>query len=309
MRVRKSLLLPVLVLVLGLVYAGYIAAGGMAGREYFKSKVARLRANATYTLRGNATGGDCASIGSWVDSTRTCLLKADPPRESTIYIRDDGITLDGAGRTMMGGKSGVAVRVIGSSRVVIRNLNVEGYASGVYLQHATHNTVSHVKVTGTSMHAIHLTGNADFNAIVNNDLGPSVWHGIGLWSSDGNFIANNRIHRVRDGIRLQSSNGNVVVMNEIGDSEIEGVDLHLSRDNRVLFNNLLGTTPIPVIDDIGANLYSLGSGGNYYQRFDTTAVSCGDSAGDGYCDREYRFAIGRDPRALSRPVPSITGSQ
>jgi parallel beta-helix repeat protein len=302
-------LVPVALVVLGLAYGGYLAAGGNLGREWVKAKVARGRADATFTLRDNATGGDCAQLGSWNDSTRTCTLGGDPAPESTILIRDDGITLDGAGRRMTGGKQGLAVQVFGSSRVTIRNLTVQGYASAVYLQHATHNTVSNLTVGGTSMHSIHLTGNADFNAIINNDVGPSVIHGIGLWSSSGNFIANNRIHRVRDGIRLQSSHGNVIVLNEVTDAEIEGVDLHLSRDNRVMLNNLMGSTPIPVLDDVGESLYHLGSGGNYYQKLDTTTGGCPDSAGDGFCDREYKFAIGRDPRALARPVPTISGSR
>lgn len=305
-RIAKLAAVTALVL---LGYAGYIAAGGMLGREYLKSKVARARVSTTYTLRANGTGGDCTAIGTWTDSSRTCLLTGDPPTGATVLVRDDGITLDGAGRRMSGNGTAYAVSIIGNSHIVVRNLEVDGYASGVYLQHASRNTITNLSIRRTSAHSIHLTGNSDFNAIINNDVGPSTMHGIALWSSSGNLIANNRVHNIRDGIRLQSSDGNVILLNEVRDAEIEGLDLHLSADNRVVLNSLLGTTPIPVLDDLGANLYYLGTGGNFYAKFDTSAAGCPDSAGDGFCDRAYRFAIGVDLKPLVRPRDSISGSR
>jgi parallel beta-helix repeat protein len=281
----------------------------MLGREYVKSRYARFRSDATYTLRANGTGGDCGGIGTWTDSTRTCRLSGNPSPGATILVRDDGITLDGAGRLMTGQGTGSAVSIIGNSHIVIQNIRIERYASAVFLQRASRNTLTNLDIRSTTANSIHLMGNSEFNAIINNDVGPSTMHGIALWSSNGNFIANNRVHAIRDGIRLQSSDGNVIVLNEVQDAEIEGLDLHLSKNNRVVLNSLLGTTPIPVLDDVGANLYQLGSGGNYYVRHDSSTAGCADAQGDGFCDQPYKFAIGVDHRPLARPRDGISGSR
>ncbi|MHB1390624.1 MAG: hypothetical protein ACYCXF_05240 [Thermoleophilia bacterium] len=52
-------------------------------------------ATGTKTIRDNATGGDCASIGIWNDTTKTCTMTAD--FNGTVGIMDSGVTLDGAG--------------------------------------------------------------------------------------------------------------------------------------------------------------------------------------------------------------------
>src|SRR5690606_37832379 len=108
-------------------------------------------------------------------------------------------------------------------------------------------------------------GEADFNAIVNNNIAGCVEHGVALWSSHGNLIANNEIDGVRDGVRFQSSTGNVVTLNSITRSEIEGVDLHISKANRIFMNDVI-KAPVLMLDDlpVGSNLFHLLSGGNYY---------------------------------------------
>ena len=290
-------------------YGIYLVGGGHWGREYIKSVVARARMETTYTIRAG-DGGDCARIGSWDRETGTCALNADLDTGATIFVKDDDITLEGNNRRLTGRGDRKAVVIVGNSGIVVRGLVIEGYDEGVYLQYATRNTITNLAISRTAGHAIHLTGNSNLNAIINNDVGPSTMHGIALWSSDGNFIANNRVRETRDAIRLQSSRGNVMVLNEVRESQIEGFDLHLSSANRVVLNNVLETRAIPVLDDVGknANLYWLGSGGNFYAQFDS-AKGCTDGNGDGICDAAYRFAVGTDLKPLSRPLVSISGAR
>lgn len=301
-RVATLLALPALVLI---GYAVYLFAGGNWGREYIKSRLARLRADLSYTITSTPTGGDCGVIGVWDFQTRTCTLAGQPARGTTIWLKGDSLILDGNGHRMTGDSAGRAVVIIGNSLNIVRGLGIEGYEHAIYLQYASRNTISDLSVSGTSGHAIHLTGQSNFNAIINNAVGPSGMHGIALFSSHGNFIANNRIQQTTDAIRLQSSDGNVIAMNEIRDSEIEGLDLHGSRANRAVLNNIFETTALPILDDLrGGNLYHLKSGGNFYSQYDS-ATGCTDTDIDGICDAGYKFAIGLDQRPLKRPYTMI----
>lgn len=303
-RVALVLALPTLA---GVGYVVYLAAGGMAGRESIKATLARARMDATYTIR-TPEGGDCGRIGTWEPQTRTCTLDRDLENGATLWIRDDAITMDGNGHRMTGGETGRAVTIIGASRVALVRLVIEGYEEAVYAHKVTRSSLSELTIRGTSGHAIHLTGEANYNAIINNDVGPSKMHGIATWFSHGNLIANNRIRQTVDAIRLQSSDGNVIVLNEVAESEIEGVDLHLSSANRVFLNSILETKALPILDDgPGANLYYLGLGGNFFAKYDS-AAGCNDQNGDGLCDAEFKFAIGADQRPLIQPARSITGT-
>ena len=54
----------------------------------------------TKFIADNATGGDCATIGTWDVPTKTCTLTQDV--FETIQIDSNGVTLDGNGYTITG---------------------------------------------------------------------------------------------------------------------------------------------------------------------------------------------------------------
>ncbi|HEY9583118.1 MAG TPA: NlpC/P60 family protein [Candidatus Paceibacterota bacterium] len=94
-------------------------------------------------LNGNiwnllAKGGDCSAIGTWNDTTRTCTLTGDVGNNPglsghTIAIEDNGITLNGGGKTVRGDNTGDGVYT-DKSDVHVTNIEVHNFARGIVYQ-------------------------------------------------------------------------------------------------------------------------------------------------------------------------------
>ena len=169
------------------------------------------RADPGWTLRDDATGGDCTLIGVWDGSTKTCTLTTDVFQG--IDIVSDGITLDGAGHSISaspglagliginaGSRSGVTVknaRVIGfyisvipgsSGNTVSGNTLLGGGGFGVSMRDSTANTISGNSISGNQLgiQLITSTGNTISGNIISD--------GILMWpGSDGNTIRGNTV--------------------------------------------------------------------------------------------------------------------
>lgn len=289
---RMLVLLATVPAISGIAYVGYLATGGTTGREAIKAAWARHTTAHTIQLTSDG-GGECPRLGEWDVAALTCTMTGVAPTASTILINGDGITLDGAGYSMVGSADRVAVWVIDRTNVHVENLTIEGYHEGIVLQHTRLSTLRNLTIHDTESHAIRLTGLSNHNAIVDNVLWRTGTggHGIALWTSHGNLIAGNTIVGTRDAVRLQSSHGNTITRNHTSASRIEGIDLHLSQGNTVVFNDLMEATVLPLLDDgpAGSNTFSLHAGGNHYQQFSTPDQGCADVDEDRYCDGPYRF--------------------
>jgi cytochrome c len=293
MSARRQFILVLIVPALGLIIYGlYLVAGGKFGREKIKAQLAIRTTPHTMSIR-SSDGGDCEAFGDWDGESAACTMTSAPPAGTVLRIADDGITLEGAGHTMTGAGDGIALQIIDRSDVTVRNLTVRNYRNGVVLQHSTRVALANNTVLETSSHAIQLRGLANHNTVVDNVIGPTSpdGHGIELLSSHGNLLAGNMIFGVRDAVRLMSSHGNTITWNLTAGSMIEGVDLHRSRNNTVVFNDLMEETAAPLLDDLpaGANTYTVNAGGNHYLQFSSAAQGCVDEDSDGYCDAPYRF--------------------
>ena len=105
-----------------------------------------------YSIKDDATGGDCTSIGIWDWATKTCTLTKDV--YEPIQIDSDYITLDGNRHTVTGDGNGNGypatgigyqelVYLLSRTGVMIKNLNVKNADySGIYLSHSNNNTLS-----------------------------------------------------------------------------------------------------------------------------------------------------------------------
>ncbi len=105
-----------------------------------------FKAEATYTLRDDATGGDCVAIGNWDVASKTCTISRDldfsTVNENAIWVDWGfvGLTIDGNGHVLTGigrdpgqgqaTSSGVAsVYAVG---LTIKNLTITGFVDGMY---------------------------------------------------------------------------------------------------------------------------------------------------------------------------------
>ena len=139
-----------------------------------------MGATATRYIRSN--GGDCASIGVWNQSTKTCTLSSDLSFTSNgIVVDGDGITLDGGGHTITGAigfTSGVSVYV--KSNVVVRNITIRQFRYGINVLSSTNTSLSG-------------------NTLVSNSYGVYIQNATGTSVYNNNFDSNTSQARVSGG--------------------------------------------------------------------------------------------------------------
>ena len=88
----------------------------------------------------NDTGGDCASIGTWDASIKTCTLTMDV--YETIQIDSDDVTLDGNGHVVRGVGSGSGIYLRNRTGVTIKNIVVEIFTDGMLISSGGYNILT-----------------------------------------------------------------------------------------------------------------------------------------------------------------------
>ncbi len=143
-------------------------------------------ASGAFTIRDNSTGGDCTSIGTWDNSSRTCTLNQDI--NGTIGIVDTGIILDGAGHTLSGpGMDGGLV--FNDSNVVVENLTVTGFDYGIQVTGGQNNILKRDTLTGNSV-GIVIDG-SNGNTITCNIISGNGEGLVLVYGSAGNTVSSN----------------------------------------------------------------------------------------------------------------------
>ncbi len=218
----------------------------------------------TKFIVNDATGGDCAAIGTWDPGTLTCTLTTD--LSESMEIDSDGITIDGGGHITNGSQTGNGIYLGDRSGITVRNMRIENFSFGVYLNGGSDNhiekndfiddeyqavvlydsnantvadnTVS-LTVPSTNRHqgfALHSSHNNSFqgNAIsLNTRASISGRHqGIVLFDSNGNSFTSDTVSDTYQGILLYTSNENTFDSESVSDS-FQGILLYESRDNTV----------------------------------------------------------------------------
>ena len=96
-----------------------------------------------YTISDDSTGGDCSIIGVWDSESKTCTLSGNV--NEGIVIRSNGITLDGNSFSLIGNggkRSGNGIDLLVRTSVSIKNISVENFNWGIYLEESLSNTIS-----------------------------------------------------------------------------------------------------------------------------------------------------------------------
>ncbi len=164
----------------------------------------------TRVISDNATGSDCTLIGNWDRGTKACALTAD----FTVYpgdgnqVLDDGINLDGAGRTVTGSGRGAGVHLHGRNGVTVTNLfngirtdgsqtvTVSGKTAqdnvydGIFVSSGGGNSFIG-NTAGGNEDGIELDSGADGNTLGNNTTSGNAQHGIRAVASSGDLITGN----------------------------------------------------------------------------------------------------------------------
>jgi parallel beta-helix repeat protein len=151
----------------------------------------------TLFMSDNATGGDCATVGTWDPATRTCTLTADV--NQTIQIDSDSIVLDGNGHALSGSGGtwggSFGVYLYGRRGVAVRNLTVTNCGIGIYLNGSYSNTVNGNTLTGNYspivLGMVNGYNTVSNNTIVQNGAGISCYYACYGNVFDGNYLYQN----------------------------------------------------------------------------------------------------------------------
>jgi len=217
----------------------------------------------TKFIKDDPIGGDCASIGDWDVSSKTCTLNIDI--NQTIQIDNDNVTLDGSGHTLTGTWQIVGVYLYKRTGVTIKNLNIVESSAGIQVRESNNNT------------------------FIGNTLDSNSAYGMLFYpSSNNNTVTKNTFSRNRYfGVHVMYSNYNKIYSNNfIGNY----IDPYAKTRWQLNFGSAIGN--IAYIDPP--------TGGNYWDDFDTSSEGCNDANNDNFCDAPHVFSGGQDNYPLTK---------
>ncbi|MEI6587658.1 MAG: NosD domain-containing protein [Candidatus Moraniibacteriota bacterium] len=179
----------------------------------------------------SVNGGNCGSIGSWDNSSKTCTLGGNI--NDSIKIEGDGIIFDGAGNSISGTSIVNGITVTGGE-VTIKKLSIYGFDSGIYFDHSSYGKVEAV-ILENNKKGIYLNF-SHYNEISESTIKLSKFHGIHAYYSMKNTISDNSIQENNNGIYEQGGGENTYQNNIASNNKITGIKLLLSSGSRLLDN-------------------------------------------------------------------------
>jgi len=126
-----------------------------------------------------------------------------------IAVQRSDVIIDGNGYQLIGGSGGTGFYLQSVNNVTIRNVKVQGFTSGFYLDHSNSSTVEGNYVNGSG---IVVTQRSSYNQVVGNTV---VEGGISLYFGSDNIVLNNNVA----GISIVFSTNITVGNNRIADDE------------------------------------------------------------------------------------------
>lgn len=189
----------------------------------FLSILAFFLPNVTLALILDASGGDCATIGTWDTPTQTCTLTQNI--SGAFIVNADNITLDGAGHTITGAATSTGISASLRQNVIIKNLTFSGFSKAVSF-------------------AVTKNSRVENNTFIGNTTGISTSNGAIYGPLTGNIYRNNIFTNNRSAISLSATQGDIVEGNTISGmfSSDLGIVLLLNNSipNIVRNNNIQG---------------------------------------------------------------------
>ena len=258
------------------------------------------------------------SVGDWDDATKTYTLTQD--LTEPIEIVSNGITLDGAGHTLISSLVypylDCGISLYGRIGVTVKDLTIGKFGPGIYLLNSNNNTLTGNTVSDCSMSGIYLF-NSSNNTLTGNRVSNSIW-GIFVNShSNKNTMKDNAVLDQRRGGMILSNcceenilmgntasnnfgsgvvlwddcNANTVAGNTIESNKEHGIWLVRSHVNQIYSNNFIGNAQQASVRYSSGNVFSLPAphGGNYWSNWTNPHNNvCG------CLDRPYIFPGGHD---------------
>ena len=167
-----------------------------------------------------------------------------------IVVERDNILLDGQRYILQGTGSGYGITLLGRCNVTLRNIEINAFVIGVWLNSSSNNTVSGNNITnneyGIYLYASSNNNTISGNNITNNEIGSR------FYSSSSNTVSGNNITNNGNGVILNSSSNNTFSGNNIIANNFNGIYLYSSSSNTISSNNMTD-------NDAGVILYTSSS--------------------------------------------------
>jgi parallel beta-helix repeat protein len=220
-----------------------------------------------------------------------------------IGIRANNVVLDGNGHSLTGPNpnSYTGVYIFGVSNVMVKNLTVSNYSSGISLLFSSYNTITNVTANNNGNSGLYLyTSSTNNNVITNVTANNNGNSGLYLDNSPNNVITNVTANNNGNyGIYLSYSNSNTI-KNSVLQNNSYGIVL-VSSGNNLIYNNYFNNTNNLTILNSRPNTWNVTKtegrnivwgnilGGNYWGSSNGAGFSdvCEDSDSDGICDQPY----------------------
>ncbi len=157
-----------------------------------------------------------------------------------IVIEQNDLTLDGAEYTVTAPVQGegYGVYLYDKTGVTIKNLTVENFEYGIYLESSSDNTLEGNTASNNDRYGIYLESSSD-NTLEGNTASNNSSRGIGLDSSSGNTLEGNTASdHYNSGIYLDSSNNNTLENNTASGNHHFGIFLKSSSNNTLKGNTV-----------------------------------------------------------------------
>lgn len=234
---------------------------------------------------------------------------------SSVVIERNNMTLDGAGLTAQEsqGSSNEGIYVYGKSNVTIKNINVEGFYHGIWLESSSNSSIFNSNIEANTGNGIVLSHGTQYNSIVENNITANEEEGIFLLgSSNYNGIAGNNITTNNYGISLYLSSNNSMYGNNI-QSNNWGIRLQACSNNSIYHNNFTNNTNQVYIAE-STNIWDDGypSGGNYWSNYtgldSNRGVGQNQTGSDGIGDTPYVIDMNNTDRypLMAEHIPVIS---
>jgi len=157
--------------------------------------------------------------------------------EDGIVIERSDIIVDGQGFILKGSTDwGMGIHLVGVSNVLIKNINLENFWTGIYVNYSSNIKICDINVKGYGGDGILLYRSPN-NNIFENYVTGRKGYGIKLYESSNNKIYGNTLMNNPEGVGIDSSNYNNIYRNNLV-KNTGGIFIARSSNNKIYENNI-----------------------------------------------------------------------
>ena len=163
-----------------------------------------------------------------------------------IVVEKNDIIIDGDGFILSGHTGRTGIELTNRSNVIIKNIELSTFGTGIYLQASSFNSIFNSTITN-SVNGIHINDlwlgsygiPSTHNIVESNNISSNTEYGIKLTRhSDQNVISDNIVTDNKNGIYLDSfSVNNTISKNNVRLNTEYGIHINYYSDNSTIINN------------------------------------------------------------------------